>query len=91
MFFSRSSRTITLLVLSPTEVMRVDIKTGDQPVILDLSKTDRPARTPIAAAAELAISLTETSPSQRTILLAEDLWSGIIDIDDRSIYGLEGD
>ena len=91
MFLSRSSRTITLLVLSPTEVMRVDVKTGDKPVILDFSKTERPARTPIAAAAELAISLNEIKPSQRTILLAEDLWSGIIDIDDRSIYGLEGD
>lgn len=71
--------------------MRVDVKTGDKPVILNFSKTDRPARTPIAAAAELAISLNDTRPSQRTILLAEDLWSGIIDIDDRSIYGLEGD
>ena len=71
--------------------MRVDVKTGDKPVILNFSKMDRPARTPIAAAAELAISLNDTRPSQRTILLAEDLWSGIIDIDDRSIYGLDDD
>lgn len=89
--FSSSKQSVTLLILTPTEVMRADMKGGKTPAIKSFAKAERPARTPIAAAAELAVSLIDAKPSSHTILLAEDLWSGIVDLDDRSIYGLEGD
>lgn len=91
MFSNYSKRPITLLVVLPTKVMRADIKGGPTPKIKRLVEADRPARTPLTAAAELAMSLSDAKPSQRTVLLAEDLWSGIIDIDDRAIHSLDGD
>jgi len=91
MFTVASKKSITLLLVTEKEVMRADCKPGARATIKSFQRAARPARTPVQAAAELAVSLSDEKPSQRTILLAEDVWTGVIDLDERSIYGLEGD
>ena len=88
-FLSKSST--TLLAITATEVLRAEFSGGNQPQLKQFLRADRPAGTTITAAAELAVSLSDAKPCKHTILVAEDFWTGIIDIDDRSIYGLEGD
>ncbi len=68
--------------------MRADVR-GDQ--VTQLTKEPRPAGTTLPIAVELACGLTGKKPTQKTYVIADDFWTGVIDIDERSIYGLEGD
>ena len=91
MFTTSSKNAITLLVLSSAEVMRVELKLGAKPAVRQQTRAERPPRTPLAAATELAIGLLPQRPSRRTVVLAEDIWTGIVDVDDRAVQGLEDD
>ncbi len=86
-----SKRSLTLLVVTSTEVMRADCRLGSEVKIDHLARDQRPAQTPLATAAELAAGLSDAKPSQRTVMVADDFWTGVVDLDQRSIYGLEGD
>jgi len=81
-------RPITLLVITRDQVLRADGKNGN---LRTFFQSDRPARTPLPAAVELAISLSKEKPAQQTIVIADEIWTGVIDVDERSIAGLEGD
>jgi|GEM_PF-5211108 len=91
MFTTSSKSAITLLVISAAEVMRVELRLGAKPAVRQQARAERPARTSLPAATELAISLLSQRPSRRTVVLAEDVWTGIVDVDDRAVQGLEDD
>ena len=86
-----SRRSATVLAATSTAVMRAECRIGSSTTIKSFYQAERPEGTPLTVAAELAVSLNKAKPSQRTILLADDFWAGTIDLDERSIYGLEGD
>ena len=78
----------TLLVVTATEVMRADLVKGKgQPSVKQLVRAERQRDTPLTNAAEMAVTLIDAKPSPNTVLVAQDFWTGILDIDDRSIYG----
>ena len=81
----------TVLVVKATEVMRAEVSLrGGRTVVDQLERTERHPDVPMVTAAEMAVGLIDSKPSMNTILMVEDIWTGILDIDDRSIFGLEG-
>ena len=91
MFNSRNNSPASLLILNPSEVIRADMGGGKTPTVKRFEKADRPEDMHISIAAELAASLISARLSKRTIIVSQEFWTGVIDIDDRSVYGLEGD
>ena len=88
-FFKSNKKTV--LVVKATEVMRAEVSfRGGRMVVDQLERTERHPDVPMVTAAEMAVGLIGSNPSMNTILMVEDIWSGILDIDDRSIFGLEG-
>ncbi|MEL7499749.1 MAG: hypothetical protein AAFN77_19255 [Planctomycetota bacterium] len=69
-------------------MIRADVR-GNQ--LTKLTKEPRPVGTTLPIAVELACGLTGRKPSTRTYVIADDFWTGVIDLDERSIYGLMGD
>lgn len=86
--FSFGGQNSTFLIITDREVMRADVR-GDQ--VAGLTREPRPLGTTLPIAVELACGLTGKKPAQKTYVIANDFWTGVIDIDERSIYGLEGD
>jgi Tfp pilus assembly protein PilN len=78
----------TFLIITAGQVMRADVR-GDQ--VVKLTREPRPSGTTLPIAVELACGLTAKKPAHRTYVIADDFWTGVIDLDARSIYGLEGD
>jgi len=78
----------TFLIITAGQAMRADVR-GDQ--VVKLTREPRPVGTTLPIAVELACGLTGKKPSQKTYVIADDFWTGVIDLDERSIYGLEGD
>lgn len=78
----------TFLIITANQVMRADVR-GDQ--VVKLTREPRPVGTTLPIAVELACGLTGKKPAERTYVIADDFWTGVIDLDERSIYGLEGD
>ena len=68
--------------------MRADVHRGQ---VARLTREPRPVGTTLPIAVELACSLTKKRPAQKTYVIADDFWTGVIDLDERSIYGLEGE
>ncbi len=68
--------------------MRADVR-GEQ--LVKLTKEDRPVGTTLPIAVELACGLTGKKPAQKTYVIADDFWTGVVDLDERSIYGLAGE
>lgn len=91
MFAFSSHKSITLLVVTAADVIRADFTGGNNPKLKRFARAERPEKTYVTTATELAIGLLDEKPSQRTIVLSDEYWTGILDVDDRSIYGLEGD
>lgn len=67
--------------------MRADVRGSE---LIKLTKEDRPVGTTLPIAVELACGLTGKKPTQKTYVIADDFWTGVVDLDERSIYGLEG-
>lgn len=67
--------------------MRADVR-GDQ--VVQLTEEARPTGTTLPIAVELACGLTGKKPAAKTYVIADDFWTGVIDLDERSIFGLEG-
>ncbi len=67
--------------------MRVDLR-GDQ--IVAFSQEQRSVGMTLPIAVEMACGLSKKKPAQKTYVIADDFWTGVIDLDERSIYGLEG-
>ncbi|MEO1523894.1 MAG: hypothetical protein AAFX06_00580 [Planctomycetota bacterium] len=86
--FSFGGSNSTFLVITDREVMRADVRGGQ---ITALTKEPRPVGTTLPIAVELACGLTGRKPTQKTYVIADDFWTGVIDLDERSIYGLEGE
>jgi Tfp pilus assembly protein PilN len=78
----------TFLIITAGQAMRADVR-GDQ--VVKLTREPRPVGTTLPIAVELACGLTGKKPAQKTYVIADDFWTGVIDLDERSIYGLEGD
>ncbi|MDB4557809.1 hypothetical protein N9053_01535 [bacterium] len=68
--------------------MRADVR-GEQ--LVKLTKEDRPVGTTLPIAVELACGLNGKKPAQKTYVIADDFWTGVVDLDERSIYGLDGE
>ena len=85
--FSFGGHNSTFLIITAGQVMRADVR-GDQ--VVRLSRETRPIGTTLPIAVELACGLTGKKPAQKTFVIADDFWTGVIDLDERSIYGLEG-
>jgi Tfp pilus assembly protein PilN len=81
-------QTSTYLIITESQVMRADVR-GEQ--LVKLTKEDRPVGTTLPIAVELAAGLTGKKPTQKTYVIADDFWTGVVDLDERSIYGLEGE
>jgi len=86
--FTFGGQNSTFLIITAGQVMRADVR-GDQ--IVKLTSEPRPVGTTLPIAVEQACGLTGKKPAQRTYVIADDFWTGVIDLDERSIYGLEGD
>ncbi len=84
---SLGGQTSTFLIITAGQVMRADVR-GDQ--VVNLTREPRPVGTTLPIAVELACGLTGNKPAQKTYVIADDFWTGVIDLDERSIYGLEG-
>ncbi len=78
----------TYLIITESKVMRADVR-GEQ--LLKLTQEDRPTGTTLPIAVELACGLTGKKPAQKTYVIADDFWTGVVDLDERSIYGLDGE
>ena len=81
-------QTSTYLIITESQVMRADVR-GEQ--LVKLTKEDRPVGTTLPIAVELACGLTGKKPAQKTYVIADDFWTGVVDLDERSIYGLSGE
>ena len=81
-------QTSTYLIITESHVMRADVR-GEQ--LVKLTKEDRPVGTTLPIAVELACGLTGKKPAQKTYVVADDFWTGVVDLDERSIYGLAGE
>ncbi len=81
-------QTSTYVIITESQVMRADVR-GEQ--LAKLTKEDRPIGTTLPIAVELACGLTGKKPAQKTYVIADDFWTGVVDLDERSIYGLEGE
>lgn len=86
--FSIGGQNSTFLIITAGQVMRADVRGGQ---VVRLTRETRPVGTTLPIAVELACGLTGKKPAQQTYVLADDFWTGVIDLDERSIYGLEGD
>ena len=78
----------TFLIITAGQVMRADVHRGQ---VARITREPRPVGTTLPIAVELACSLTKKRPAQKTYVIADDFWTGVIDLDERSIYGLEGE
>lgn len=81
-------QTSTYLIITESQVMRADAR-GNQ--LTNLTKEARPVGTTLPIAVELACGLTAKKPAQRTYVISDDFWTGVVDLDERSIYGLQGE
>ncbi|MAI35860.1 MAG: hypothetical protein CBE00_14095 [Planctomycetaceae bacterium TMED240] len=81
-------QTSTYLIITESQVMRADVR-GER--LTKLTKEDRPIGTTLPVAVELAAGLTGKKPAQKTYVIADNFWTGVIDLDERSIYGLSGE
>ena len=79
-------QTSTYLIITESQVMRADAR-GNQ--LTNLTKEARPVGTTLPIAVELACGLTAKKPAQRTYVISDDFWTGVVDLDERSIYGLQ--
>lgn len=86
--FSTRGKTATYLIITDNHVMRADVR-GQQ--LLNVTQEDRPIGTTLPIAVELACGLTGKRPAQKTFVVADDFWTGVVDLDERSIYGLSGE
>ena len=68
--------------------MRADVRSEQ---LVKLTKEDRPVGTTLPIAVELACGLTGKKPAQKTYVIADDFWTGVVDLDERSIHGLSGE
>ena len=78
----------TYLIITERQVMRADVRSEQ---LVKLTKEDRPVGTTLPIAVELACGLTGKKPAQKTYVIADDFWAGVVDLDERSIYGLSGE
>lgn len=85
---SFGGQTSTYLIITESQVMRADVR-GEQ--LVKLTKEDRPVGTTLPIAVELACGLNGKKPAQKTYVIADDFWTGVVDLDERSIYGLDGE
>ncbi|MEL7338098.1 MAG: hypothetical protein AAFN70_18030, partial [Planctomycetota bacterium] len=69
-------------------MMRADVR-GDR--VTGFVKEPRPVGAKLPIAVELACSLSGKKPAAKTYVLADDFWTGVVDLDERSIYGLQGE
>lgn len=86
--FSFGGQNSTFLIITDREVMRADVRGGK---VAQLAREARPIGTTLPIAVELACGLTGKKPAQKTYVIADDFWTGVVDLDERSIYGLEGE
>ena len=86
--FSVGGQNSTFLIITAGQVMRADVRGGQ---VVTLTRETRPVGTTLPIAVELACGLGGKKPAQKTYVIADDFWTGVIDLDERSIYGLEGD
>jgi len=85
---SFGGQTSTYLIITESQVMRADVR-GDK--LVKLTKEVRPVGTTLPIAVELGCGLTGKKPQQKTYVIADEFWTGVVDLDERSIYGLEGE
>ena len=82
---------ITLIAVTTTDVVRAEVAAGKRTDVKSFERTGRPVGAPLSAAVELGLALGDGKASDQTVVLAEDFWTGALDVDERAIYGLEGE
>lgn len=81
-------RLATLLVVTRSEVARADFSIGNTVRLINRDRVARPESQSLTAGVELALSL-NGGATPRAVLLTDECWTGIIDVDVRAVEGLE--
>jgi len=80
---------LTLILVVGSDVVRADFAMGKTPRLKHLSRAVRSDLQTLPVAVELALS--DGGRPAATVLLTDELWSGIVDVDSRGADGLTGD